>query len=238
MSLVASAERLSRALDALCFGPPVAHVYDPLTYAAATHRAYLERYGAGPKQVVMVGMNPGPWGMAQTGVPFGHPQVAREWLGISGDVGRPPREHPRRPVLGFASPRAEGSGTRVYAWARERFGTPEAFFARFFFANYCPLLFLAADGANVTPDKLRRADRGPLFAACDAALREVVETLKPRFVVGFGAFAEARAREALAGFDVVFGRVPHPSPANPQANRGWAPQVDAALRALGVDLPV
>jgi single-strand selective monofunctional uracil DNA glycosylase len=32
--------------------------------------------------------------------------------------------------------------------------------------------------------------------------------------------------------------IPHPSPASPAANRGWAPQAEAALRAIGVALPV
>jgi hypothetical protein len=62
---------LVQALKGLRFGPPVSHVYHPLIYAAEPHRRYLRLYGDRPKEVVLVGMNPGPWGMAQTGVPFG-----------------------------------------------------------------------------------------------------------------------------------------------------------------------
>jgi single-strand selective monofunctional uracil DNA glycosylase len=227
---------LARAADRLSFGPPVAWVYDPLVYARAPHEAYLARAHS-PLDALLVGMNPGPFGMAQTGVPFGDVGMVREWIGIEGPVGRPPREHPRRPVLGFACPRREVSGTRLWSWARDRFGTPEAFFRRLFVWNYCPLAFLEAGGRNLTPDRLPAAERAPLFEACDEALRRIVEATAPRFVVGVGAFAEARARAALAGFPGRIGRMPHPSPASPLANRGWERAAEAALRELGVPLP-
>lgn len=47
---------------------PVAAVYNPVEYAAELHCAYLEKYLTGPKTVLFIGMNPGPWGMVQTGV--------------------------------------------------------------------------------------------------------------------------------------------------------------------------
>ena len=234
--LVASAEALRRALARLRFAPPVAHVYDPLGYARAPFAEYLRRYAGGDKEVVLLGMNPGPFGMAQTGVPFGEVSLVRDWLGIEARVGRPRREHPRRPVLGFACPRSEVSGQRLWGWARQRFGAPEHFFARFFVVNYCPLLFLEASGRNRTPDRLPAAERAPLFRACDTALRRWIEVLRPRFVVGVGGFAEARARQALGDFDVVVGRIPHPSPASPAANLGWAAQTERALRGLGIEL--
>ena len=70
MSLAAISRSLSRKVNALAFSPPVTHVYNPLDYARAPHEAYLTRWGKGPKQVLLLGMNPGPFGMAQTGVPF------------------------------------------------------------------------------------------------------------------------------------------------------------------------
>ena len=234
--LLEAADALCRALGRLRFGPPVTHVYNPLVYARAPFAEYLRRYGRGRKQVVLLGMNPGPFGMAQTGVPFGTVELVRDWLGIEAPVGRPRREHPKRPVLGFACPRSEVSGQRLWGWARERFATPERFFARFFVANYCPLAFLEASGRNRTPDKLPAAEREPLFRACDGALRRSIEALAPRSVVGVGAFAEARARDALAGTGIAIGRIPHPSPASPSANRGWAAQAEGALRGLGIAL--
>jgi single-strand selective monofunctional uracil DNA glycosylase len=228
------AAELVRELRGLAFGPPVAHVYNPLEYAMAPHRAYLARYGRGPRECVLIGMNPGPFGMAQTGVPFGEITAVRDWMGIEAPVGQPANPHPRRPVTGFAGTRREVSGRRLWGWIQKEFGTAEAFFARFFVANYCPLMFLAASGANITPDKLKAAEARPLFAACDRALRRMIVYWAPRWVVGIGRFAAERATAALAGLPVAVGAVTHPSPANPRANRGWEQRVAAELAAMGI----
>lgn len=225
---------LARAVDGLTFALPVTHVYNPLDYAREPAERYLELAAEGGCTVLLLGMNPGPWGMAQTGVPFGTVSLVRDWLGIEGVVTKPRHEHPRRPVEGFATGREEVSGARLWGWARDRFGTPERFFATFFVANYCPLVFMEASGRNRTPDKLRAAEREALFRRCDAALLEVVNVLQPRQVVGIGQFAEERARAALAGCAVEFGRILHPSPASPAANRGWAAQAESQLRQLGI----
>ena len=232
--VAAAARRLSREIAPLRFGAPVAHVYNPLTYARRGHEAYVRRYAGGRKRVVFLGMNPGPFGMAQTGVPFGAVRPVREWLGIEAPVTRPKREHPKRPVLGFDCPRNEVSGERLWGAAAACFGTPKRFFARHYVANYCPLLFLEKSGRNLTPDKLRAAERERLFAVCDAHLRRLVEILQPVWVVGIGAFATGRAREALEGHDLRIGRVLHPSPANPRAQRDWAGTARRELVKLGV----
>ena len=234
LTLLGVADELSAAVTRLSFRPPVAYVYNPLVYARRAFEQYVRRYGAAPKEVLLLGMNPGPFGMAQTGVPFGEVAAVRDWLGIEAPVGRPARQHPKRPVLGFACPRSEVSGARTWGWARQSFGTPERFFRRFFIANYCPLLFLEAGGRNLTPDKLAAADLAPLAAACDRALARSAEILSPRLVVGVGAFAERAARRALAGTGIEVGAILHPSPANPAANRGWAEQATRQLRSLGV----
>ena len=234
--LLVIAEALVKSLAKLRFAAPVTHVYQPLDYARESYRAYATRYGRGPKEVVMFGMNPGPFGMAQTGVPFGEVELVRDWLRIEAPVGRPAREHPKRPVEGFGCTRREVSGQRLWGFARDRFEKPERFFARFFVANYCPLLFLEASGRNRTPDKLPAAERAPLERACNRALRQTIEVLRPRVVLGIGHFAEARAREALAGLHVPIGRIPHPSPASPAANRDWAGQAARAFAELGVTL--
>lgn len=234
------ASGLAAEVDRLAFAPPVTHVYDPLVYAAEPHRRWLERYGAAPKEVLLVGMNPGPWGMAQTGVPFGEVEHVRDWLGIEAPVGRPPCEHPKRPVLGFATRRSEGSGRRLWGWVRERWGEPERFFARFFVHNYCPLVFMEESGRNRTPDKLPRAEREPLFAACDRALAATIDHLCPRWVIGIGRFAEERVRAVVgerggeAGAAPIVGRILHPSPASPAANVDWGGQVERQLARLGV----
>jgi single-strand selective monofunctional uracil DNA glycosylase len=221
-------------LRPLRFGPPVTHVYNPLEYAGKSYKKYLKLYGDRPKEVVLVGMNPGPWGMAQTGVPFGEVNAVRDWMRIEAPVGGPPSIHPKRPVQGFACTRSEISGRRLWGWAAKRFMNPDRFFSRFFVANYCPLIFYEEGGKNRTPDSLRVAEKRPLFAACNLALRRTVEWLEPGYVVGIGAFAEARSREALAGLDVRIGRISHPSPANPKANRGWEPLIAREFTSLGI----
>lgn len=235
MQLIAIARRLRREVDRLTFRAPVACVYNPLDYAWQPHCEYLERYGSAHPSILLVGLNPGPFGMAQTGVPFGDATLVQSWLGIQGQVGRPVREHPKRPVLGFACHRREISGERFWGWARDACGTPERFFARYFVTNYCPLLFLEQSGRNRTPDKLPGAEREPLFAACDQALQDTVAQMRPQYVVGIGHVAAARAAHALAHAGVMLGTVPHPSPASPAANRGWAPRMNRALEALGAD---
>ena len=234
MELVETARRLRIDVARLKFAPPVDYVYNPLEYAWKPHRIYLERYAAGKAQVMLLGMNPGPFGMAQTGVPFGDVAMVRDWLGIDAAVGRPAREHPKRPVAGFQCARGEVSGQRLWGWAREAFGTPQRFFARFFVANYCPLVFMEASGRNRTPDKLPRAESAALFDACNEALRRTVERMRPEHVVGVGRFAADRAAAALKDMRVKLGVVPHPSPASPLANRGWAAQMTRALSGQGI----
>jgi single-strand selective monofunctional uracil DNA glycosylase len=237
MNLNRTTAALIGDLRPLRFEPPVTHVYNPLEYAGKSYRRYLKLYGGRPKEVILVGMNPGPWGMAQTGVPFGEVNSVREWMGIEAPVGDPPATHPKRPVQGFACARTEVSGKRLWGWAAKAFDTPERFFSRFFVANYCPLVFYEENGKNRTPDSLRMVEKRPLLAACDLALRRTVEWLEPAHVVGIGNFAEARAHEALAGMDVRIGRIAHPSPANPRANRGWEPLIVKEFASMGIRIP-
>lgn len=235
----AAARRLAEECGALRFGPPVTHVYNPLDYAWAAHRQYVDRYGAARKRVVFLGMNPGPFGMTQTGVPFGEVRSVREFLGIVAAIGRPAVEHPERPVQGFACKRAEVSGSRVWGLVAARWGSAAAFFADHYVANYCPLVFLEEGGKNRTPDKLPAGERAALTAACDRHLRRVVELLAPAWVIGVGGYAEKQAEAALAGRPGAprIGRILHPSPASPAANQGWAELAVAELQALGIPVP-
>jgi single-strand selective monofunctional uracil DNA glycosylase len=228
--------RLCDEVEGLSFGPPVHYVYNPLRYARVPHESYLGRFGQGTKQVLLLGMNPGPFGMAQTGVPFGDVAMVRDWLGIDGEVEPPPHEHPSRRVLGFSCPRSEVSGSRLWGWARRRFSTPERFFERFFVINYCPLAFLEESGRNRTPDKLPVSERQPLFAACDRALCAAVDLLSPELVIGVGTFALDAAKRALAERGVRLASMLHPSPASPRANRGWEDLAERDLEAAGVTL--
>jgi len=232
--LITAAQELSKRVDRLKFKEPITHIYNPLVYAWAAHEAYLKKFGDGQKRVLFLGMNPGPFGMAQIGVPFGEVAAARDWLKISAPILKPAKEHPKRPILGWDCPRSEVSGRRLWGLFAERFGTPEKFFTAHFVTNFCPLVFCEASGKNFTPDKLPAAEQAKLFAACDEHLRRVVEILQPEWVVGIGAFAKDRAEVATKKSGVRVGQILHPSPASPAANRGWAEAATKQLLALGI----
>ncbi len=232
-TLIAAAIELSARVETLAFAPPVSHIYNPLTYAWVPHELYLRRFAAGRKKLIFVGMNPGPFGMVQCGVPFGEIAAVRDWMQIEAAIAQPAQSNPKRPIEGFACTRSEVSGRRLWGLFQQRFGSAEAFFAEYFVANYCPLAFFD-QGRNLTPDKLPSNEAAPLYAACDAHLRQVVAALDAEWVIGIGGFAEARAAQALAGSRVRIGRILHPSPASPAANRGWAEAATKQLRDLGI----
>jgi len=233
-SLIATAKRLNTSVRKLRFAAPVTHVYNPLEYAWPGHELYLRRYGNSAKRVIFLGMNPGPFGMAQTGVPFGQIAAVRDWLGITAKIGKPRKENPKRPVLGFDCHRSEISGERLWGMFAKRFGTADAFFREHIVMNYCPLAFIEASGRNRTPDKLPPREREKLFAACDEHLREVVRILEPEWLIGVGDFAAKRARELFIGPPPRIGQVLHPSPASPASNDNWAGKATQQLRKLGI----
>ncbi len=235
--LIRASRRLTRGVGSLAFSSPVRFVYNPLAYARSPWEEYLSRFAAGRKSVLFVGMNPGPWGMAQTGVPFGEVPSVRDWMGISSAVTPFRGGHPRLPVQGFACARSEVSGRRLWGLARDRFGGAKEFFRDHFVTNYCPLLFLDSGGRNITPDKLSAKDRDPLFGLCDRFLSATVEALRPRWLIGVGSFAAARARllvDRQGWTGIRTAGIPHPSPASPRANRDWAGQVVLLLVETGV----
>lgn len=244
-ALLAGARELSEQLARLRFSEPVAHVYNPLDYAWAPHERYIRRFADGPRRVVFLGMNPGPFGMMQTGVPFGEVAAVRDWMGIEEPVNRPADMHPKRPIDGFACRRSEVSGRRLWGWAAARFGTAESFFREAFVLNYCPLVWLEASGRNRTPVQLPAAELAPVEAACDRYLALALHHLAPQWVIGVGGFARDRLQTVIhslpsrpitdpASASPRIGQILHPSPASPAANRGWAAAVDAQLAALNV----
>jgi single-strand selective monofunctional uracil DNA glycosylase len=236
--LLEASQAMVAALERARFGAPVTHVYNPLVYAEASFATYVRKFATGPRRVVFLGMNPGPFGMTQTGVPFGEVTAVREWMGITGGVEPPLRQHPKRPIEGFACRRSEVSGRRLWGWAAARFGPAEAFFDQNFVVNYCPLLFLEESGRNRTPEQLPVGELIQVAAACDAHLQRVLEILQPEWVLGIGGFAERRLRDVVTKITRVnlpqVGAILHPSPANPAANRGWAEAIDRQLGALRV----
>ena len=238
--LIAAARRLRDDVAELRFTAPVAHVYNPLIYAWAPHEIYLRRYGDSRKRLLFLGMNPGPFGMAQTGIPFGEIAAVRDWLGIQATIARPPDEHPKRPVVGFNCTRTEISGQRLWGLFAKRFGSAEKFFEEHTVMNYCPLAFVETSGRNRTPDKLPPGERTALFVACDEHLREIVRVIEPEWIIGVGDFAVKRARDVIASTARLasgaprVGQILHPSPACPASNNDWAGIATKQLRNLGV----
>ncbi|XP_029451042.1 single-strand selective monofunctional uracil DNA glycosylase [Rhinatrema bivittatum] len=227
---------LNVRLKGLSFQEPIHYVYNPLEYAWDPHQYYVKKYCQSAKDVLFLGMNPGPFGMAQTGVPFGEVKHVREWLQVQGQVSKPDPEHPKRPILGLACPQSEVSGARFWGFFKSLCGDPDTFFRSCFVHNLCPLVFMTRSGKNLTPGDLPAAQRERLLQLCDDALCQAVQVLGARTVIGVGRFAEQRARRALAaaGMEVGVKGVMHPSPRNPQANKGWDSIVRAQLKELQV----
>ncbi len=239
MTIHTLTQQLADDVDALLFGGKVAQVYNPLRYAEKPHTRYLDRFGKGKKKILFLGMNPGPWGMAQTGVPFGEIAAVTEWLGINDKVSKPFHEHPKRPVTGFACTRSEVSGRRLWGLFSSRFSTPDKFFRDHYVANYCPLVFMEDSGKNFTPDKLPKAESAPLYEACDRHLTGLIELMEPEYLIGVGNFALKRLEKIVQNNDTIRRKNPvtasilHPSPASPAANRGWDSAVLEKMSAIG-----
>ena len=237
-ALLLAARDLRDRVDRLRFVPPVTHVYNPLGYAWTTYEAYLRKYATGRKRVLFLGMNPGPFGMVQTGVPFGDVASVRDWLQLGSiAIHQPWRNHPQRPVTGFACLRPEVSGQRLWGLFAARFGTPERFFSNHLVLNYCPLAFLERSGRNRTPDKLPKSESAPLFAACDGHLRAVAAAIQPHWLIGIGRFARERIEKVFPKPGSEVGQILHPSPASPAANRNWAALATRQLEEIGAWAP-
>lgn len=235
--LVRRTLRFAQEVDALEFSFD-GYVYNPLSYAWDMHAAYLETYVHQGVPVLFLGMNPGPFGMAQTGVPFGEVEAVRSWMHLDLPVGKPSVEHPARPVLGLSIGRSEVSGKRLWSLMAERYGDASRFFSTHAVMNYCPLVFVDAgkSGRNVIPEKLPKQERMALERQCDAYLDDVITLIGPRHLVGVGRYAQRKLEEAAkrSGADVSVSSILHPSPGNPKANAGWAEVVTAQLCEAGI----
>jgi len=214
--------------------------YNPLEYAWPVHREYLRRFGGESNRVVFLGMNPGPWGMGQTGVPFGDPYIVRDWMKMGDDfeIEQPDNMTEDRPVLGFQSDKKEGSGQRLFSYIRDQFGDLEKFFDNNFILNYCPLLMFTEEGNNLTPSDLLKDDRQRVYEVCDPYIWDMIGFYDPEVLVGIGKFATERLKDVFDGGDREIVRIPHPSPASPIATRDggqyWIDLVTDRLRKVDV----
>nr|XP_039266580.1 single-strand selective monofunctional uracil DNA glycosylase-like [Styela clava] len=231
--------KLCAKLKCVKFSDKVEYVYNPLEYASDPHAHYVSKY-SGTKAVLFLGMNPGPYGMAQNGVPFGDTRYVRDWLKITGAVHHPPHEHPRRIIQGLDCTRSEVSGARFWGFIAKICGTPEQFFRHCFVHNYCPLTFMTKSGKNIIPAALPATERRNLEAICDEALLQCIRVIRAQIIVAIGKYAADRVTcvlqsagdESAASIRIV--RILHPSPASPQANRGWEEVVTQQLQESGI----
>ena len=221
-------------LNHLTFSEPITHVYNPLVYAWEAHKIYLEKLGSGSKKVFFLGMNPGPWGMAQSGVPFGEIRMVSKWMNIRTKIGKPNNEHPKRPIEGFDCKKSEVSGRRLWGLMEKKFNNSDFFFAEHFVSNYCPLVFMEASGRNRTPDKLPKEEKNTLMNLCDHYLWDLVQSLQPRYLIGVGAYAENCLQRNFSSENFTIGKILHPSPASPLANIGWEEQATKKIKDLGI----
>ena len=209
-------------------------VYNPLAYAWEPHRAYLESATGGGAKTLLLGMNPGPHGMGQMGIPFAATSVVRDLLKITDlEVGQPRNPHPKRPVSGLDWPKEEVSGTRLWGLLADEYGDAESIFKSVFLLNHCPLMLFSGDRAtNITPDKIAGPTTRKLLERCDQHLREVVEIMQIERVIGVGRYSEKRAAKALSSTDIGVTTCWHPSPASPLANRNGGADWRANVRAV------
>lgn len=207
--------------DSLVKEGSVDAVYNPLAYAWEPHRAYLELASGGGAKTLLLGMNPGPHGMGQMGIPFAATSVVRELLKITNlEVGQPRKPHPKRPISGLDWPKEEVSGTRLWGLLANEYGSAESIFKSVFLLNHCPLMLFSGERAtNITPDKITGPTTKALLERCDEHLREVVDIMQIERVIGVGRYSEKRALNALSGIDISVTTCWHPSPASPLANR-------------------
>ena len=234
--LIGAGRVLAEKLRPLKFSGPVTHTYLTIDYAREGYEGYLRKFGDSKKKVLLLGMNPGPFGMAQTGVPFGEISAVRDWMGLNPEIGKPQNEHPKRRITGMNCPNSEVSGRRLWGLFSGKFPNATDFFNDHLVINFCPLVWMKDTGANLTPDKIKAAEMDTVDAACHRHLRRLIETLEPKFLIGVGAYAEKQmlAVKDATGVDATVGKILHPSPASPAANRGWAEVADRQLGELGV----
>lgn len=191
-------------------------VCDPLVYAWDNYEAFIRLSARAGQKVLFLGMNPGPYGMMQTGVPFGDVMMVRDYLGISGDIDMPAAQPENKPIVGMKTTKREASGMKFWGMAAS-YGDPESFFSAAAVLTYCPLVFI--DGKrNVTPSELPRSDRRTIDSICQGYLERMMDILRPRKAIALGHYAEERLRKAGIDDPVYF---PHPSPRNPSSSAFW-----------------
>ena len=196
--------------------------YNPLNYAWEPHKKYLENYGSLGAKTIVMGMNPG-HGMGNTGIPFGCPEKVSKYLNITGlEVKEPVNIHPKRRINGLECKKPEISGKRIWGLIEDIYGPPKNAFKNIFVLNHFPLWMFNSEGQNITPDKLKKSSAEDIFKICNKYLSDIINMLNAKKIIGVGKYANKMAHEAIKENNlegIIIEEIPHPSPANPIANK-------------------
>jgi len=214
--IIKLSNELSKQMDELTFSLPVKYVYNPLSYSFLTYLQYLNRINFNDVNIY-IGINPGPYGMSQTGIPFGDYYFVKNFLNIKKEkLLNLPLTHHKKPIYGFDINKREASGKRLWAFFQDIYKDQEIFFKNNIILNYCPLCFLNEEGNNITPDKLIKEERNILYKICDDYLNKSINLFKFKSVIGIGNFAYNRAK--ILGYNAL--KIGHPSPLNIKGSGG------------------
>ncbi|XP_055849953.1 single-strand selective monofunctional uracil DNA glycosylase [Episyrphus balteatus] len=215
---------LNKELANLKF-PNITHVYNPIEYAFDLHCQYLKKYLNGPKKMLLIGMNPGPNGMAQNGVPFGNTNTVKNLMKIEGQVEQPPSLHPKRPVTGLACKTEEPSGVRIWTLIGKLAGSLEIFSQQCFMHNFCPLAFFDVQGKNITPGELKGDVKAEVRNICLKYLEQEIQLIQPEIIIAIGSYVgdcmKRLAKQSIyIGSNIKILQLAHPSPRSVN-NNNW-----------------
>ena len=209
-------------------------VWNPQRYGCELYARFAEEHlPPKPGALVAFGLNPGKYGMSQTGIPFTDvTRAARVGLALE-----PPGVAPRDLVPYLKSYRVERSSDSVYRLLDALWGDAREGWRAMWAVAPCGLLFLEQDGANVTPADARLARRADVRALRIRVVEEAIAAAKPKGALLLGqdvARVVGPAATALLGEENVL-VTDHPVARGP-GRRGpqwWAETVAAAVRARG-----
>jgi Uracil DNA glycosylase superfamily. len=204
------------------------------SYAIDPFLEYLEKAERGSVRTLYLGMNPGPYGMYRTGIPFCDFVTKREFLKITASVdetfidvdavrGEKPDEK-----------RREVSGMRLWGLFESVYHSPERFFSSSLVLSYSPLIFFRSEGrrANIALSDVKSLDRKRIEKVSDEFLKRYIKELKCDTLVGIGDYAHRALVRCSDGERLL--KIAHPSPANPAANGDWAGRTYCYLKSEGV----
>lgn len=225
-------------LNNLNYGPNVEYIYSPLDYASNLHKVFLKKFLCTSKKVLFLGINPGPWGMCQTGIPFGEVNIVRSYLRVDGEVLTPTNCHPQRPITGLNCHRSEVSGKRLWDLFIELSeGDPYKFFKDCFIHNYFPLALMNNNAKNITPGDLKSEYQKELQEICDKSLSDILTLFHTEIIVAIGKYAEKRSNEVVKKFrltNIKVVQIPHPSPRSVGTAEKWKKETLVQLKSYNI----